>query len=69
VEHDEMLERLNKIVAKDFDNTKRIKRPQEVLEERRLERERRNRWYRRLYRWVMRIPEEAELNVNKNSRK
>lgn len=51
-EHDEMLERLNKIVEQDFDNTKRIKRPHEVLEERRRERERRNAWHRRLYRSV-----------------
>lgn len=54
-EHDEMMERLNKIVSTDFDNTKRIKRPQEILEERRLERERKNAWYRRLYRWTFRI--------------
>ena len=53
-EHEEMLERLNQIVAADFDNTKRIKRPEEVLEERRRERKRRNAWYRRLYRWVFR---------------
>lgn len=53
-EHDEMMERLNKIVKEDFDNTKRIKRPEEILEERRLERERRNRWHRRLYRWITR---------------
>lgn len=53
-EHEEMLERLNKIVATDFDNTKRIKRPEEILEERRKERERRNAWHRRLYRWVFR---------------
>ena len=52
-EHEEMLERLNHIVAADFDNTKRIKRPEEVLEERRRERQRRNAWYRRLYRWVL----------------
>jgi len=51
-EHEEMMERLNKIVAQDFDNTKRIKRPHEVLEERRRVRERRNAWHRRLYRWV-----------------
>ena len=49
-EHDEMMERLNKIVATDFDNQKRIKRPHEILEERRKERERRNAWHRRLYR-------------------
>lgn len=54
-EHDEMMERLNKIVSTDFDNTKRIKRPHEILEERRLERERKNAWYRRLYRWTFRI--------------
>jgi len=53
-EHEEMLERLNKIVEADFDNTKRIKRPEEILEERRKERERRNAWHRRLYRWVFR---------------
>ena len=51
-EHDEMLERLNKIVVEDFDNTKRIKRPHEVLEERRKERERRNAWHRRAYRAI-----------------
>jgi hypothetical protein len=54
-EHDEMMDRLNKIVQTDFDNTKRIKRPHEILEERRLERERKNVWYRRLYRWAFRI--------------
>jgi len=53
-EHDEMMDRLQTIRESDFDNTKRIKRPEEILEERRLERERRNRWYRRLYRWVLR---------------
>lgn len=51
-EHDEMMERLSKIVASDFDNTKRIKRPEEILEERRLERQRRNAWHRRFYRWI-----------------
>lgn len=49
-EQEEMMERLNKIVAQDFDNTKRIKRPEEILEERRAERKRRNAWHRRLYR-------------------
>jgi hypothetical protein len=49
-EHTEMLERLNKIVQSDYDNTKRIQRPEEVLERRRLERQRRNVWYRRWYR-------------------
>lgn len=52
-EHDEMMEKLNKIVEKDdFDNTKRIKRPEEILEERRIEREKRNAWHRRTYRWI-----------------
>lgn len=52
-EHDEMMERLSKIVQDDsFDNTKRIRRPEEILEERRLDRERRNAWHRRLYRWT-----------------
>lgn len=60
-EHDEMMERLSKIVANtDFDNTKRIKRPEEVLEERRLARERRNAWHRRLYRWAFRKGDNAE---------
>jgi hypothetical protein len=57
-EHDEMMERLNKIVAQDFDNQKRIKRPHEVLEERRRERERRNAWHRRMYRAVFGDKEE-----------
>jgi hypothetical protein len=51
-EHEEMMERLSKIVATDYDNTKRIKRPEEVLEERRLERQKRNAWHRRFYRWI-----------------
>jgi hypothetical protein len=50
-EHDDMMERLTKIVANDdFDNTKRILRPHEILEERRKERARRNAWHRRAYR-------------------
>jgi HAMP domain-containing protein len=51
-EQQEMMQRLNKIVAQDFDNTKRIKRPHEILEERQREREMRNAWHRRLYRAV-----------------
>lgn len=58
-EHDEMMERLQAIVSQDFEN-KRIKRPEEILEERRLEREKRNKWYRRLYRWITRTKEEPE---------
>lgn len=52
-EHDDMIEKLNKIIATDFDNTKRIKRPEEILEERRLERINRNKWYNRLYRSII----------------
>lgn len=51
-EREEILERISKIVDQDFDNTKRVKRPHEILEERRLERERRNAWHRRTYRWL-----------------
>ena len=54
-EHDEMMDRLNQIVKQKFDNTKRIKRPEEVLAERKAERDRRNRWYNRFYRYVYRI--------------
>lgn len=47
-EHDDMMDKLNHIVNnQDFDNTKRIERPDEVLERRRREREARNVWYRR----------------------
>ena len=52
-EHEEMMERLNHIVNNtEFDNEKRIKRPEDILEERRLERQRRNAWHRRLYRRI-----------------
>mmetsp|Transcript_53485 Transcript_53485/g.81127 ORF Transcript_53485/g.81127 Transcript_53485/m.81127 type:complete len:140 (+) Transcript_53485:150-569(+) len=49
-EHDDMVEKLNKIVSQDFDNTKRIERPDEILARRRKEREDRNVWYRRYWR-------------------
>ena len=49
-EHDEMVDKLNYYVNRDFDNTKRIERPEEVLERRRKEREARNVWYKRWYR-------------------
>lgn len=49
-EHDEMMGKLNKIMKEDFDNTKRIERPDEVLVRRRKERQARNVWYRRLMR-------------------
>jgi hypothetical protein len=46
-EHDDMMDKLNHIVAQDFDNTKRIERPEEILARRRKEREARNVWYKR----------------------
>ena len=52
-ERDDMVEKLNKkINAQEFDNTKRIERPEEILERRMKEREERNRWYRRSWRWI-----------------
>mmetsp|Transcript_21683 Transcript_21683/g.53790 ORF Transcript_21683/g.53790 Transcript_21683/m.53790 type:complete len:157 (+) Transcript_21683:145-615(+) len=51
-EHDEMMGKLNKFMKEDFDNTKRIERPDEVLARRRKEREARNVWYKRLWRNV-----------------
>lgn len=54
-ERDQMMEKLNKrIKTVDFDNTKRIERPEEILERRKKEREDRNRWYKRTWRWVTR---------------
>ncbi len=47
-----MLRKMQKAVEADFDNTKRIERPEEILERRRKEREERNRWYRRFGRWI-----------------
>jgi hypothetical protein len=52
-EHGDMMEKLNHIVALDFDNTKRIERPEEILARRRKEREARNVWYRRWGRRVL----------------
>ncbi len=52
-ERDQMMEKLNKrIKTQDFDNTKRIERPEEILERRKKEREDRNRWYKRTWRWL-----------------
>lgn len=45
-----MMDKLNKVVKEDFDNTKRIERPDEVLARRRRERESRNAWYKRVWR-------------------
>ena len=53
-EQEDMLDKINRSMAKDFDNTRRIERPEEILERRKMERERRNRWYRRAWRWVTR---------------
>ena len=50
-EKEDIMEKISVITSKDFDNTKRIKRPHEILEERRRERQRRNAWHRRLYRY------------------
>ena len=49
-EHEDMMGKLNKIMKEDFDNTKRIERPEEVLARRRKERQARNVWYRRWWR-------------------
>lgn len=49
-EHDDMMDKLNKVMKEDFDNTKRIERPEEVLARRRKERQSRNVWYRRWWR-------------------
>ena len=51
-EHDDMMNRLNKAAKADFDNTKRIERPEEILRRRKEERDRRNVWYKRAWRWV-----------------
>jgi len=51
-EHEEMMDKLNNMMKKDFDNTKRIERPDEVLARRRNEREARNVWYQRIWRNV-----------------
>ena len=52
-EKDDMMEKLNKKWKKqDLDNTKRIQRPEEILERRKQEREERNRWHKRAWRWI-----------------
>jgi len=50
-EKDDMMTKLQQNLRKDFDNTKRIERPEEVLARRKREREIRNKWHRRLGRW------------------
>lgn len=52
-EKDDMMEKLNKKWKKqDLDNTKRIQRPEEILERRKKEREERNKWHKRAWRWI-----------------
>ena len=51
-EHDDLVERMNHAISKDFDNTKRIERPDEILARRRKERERKNVWYRRWWKSI-----------------
>lgn len=51
-EQNDMLSKINKIRKTDFDNTKRIERPEEILERRKKEREMRNVWYKRAWRTV-----------------
>jgi len=51
-EKDDMMTKVNKIRKTDFNNTKRIERPEEILERRRKERENRNVWYRRTWRAI-----------------
>lgn len=51
-EQQDMMEKISKIRKADFDNTKRIERPEEVLERRRKQREANNRWYKRAWRKI-----------------
>mmetsp|Transcript_41842 Transcript_41842/g.46741 ORF Transcript_41842/g.46741 Transcript_41842/m.46741 type:complete len:158 (+) Transcript_41842:13-486(+) len=51
-EHDDMMDRLGHVMKEDFDNTKRIERPEEVLERRRKERKALNVWYKRTWRFL-----------------
>jgi hypothetical protein len=51
-EHDDLVEKMNHIVNQDFDNTKRIERPDELLARRRRERESRSVWYKRWWRSI-----------------
>mmetsp|Transcript_11422 Transcript_11422/g.17319 ORF Transcript_11422/g.17319 Transcript_11422/m.17319 type:complete len:146 (-) Transcript_11422:87-524(-) len=52
-EKENLLRKLQKdIETKEFDNTRRIERPEEVLARRKKEREERNRWYKRTWRWI-----------------
>jgi hypothetical protein len=43
---------MSAVLKKDFDNTKRIERPEEVLARRRKERQQQNQWYKRWWRAV-----------------
>jgi len=52
-EKEDMMEKIERAAKKEFDNTRRIERPEEILERRRAEREQRNRWYNRAGRWIL----------------
>jgi hypothetical protein len=51
-EHADMMDKMSAVLKKDFDNTKRIERPEEVLARRRKERQQQNQWYKRWWRAV-----------------
>lgn len=52
-EREDMVTKINKqIIPREFDNTKRIERPEEILERRKMEREKRNKWYKRTWRYL-----------------
>lgn len=51
-EHADMMQKIQTVRTTDFDNTKRIERPEEVLERRRQERAKKNIWYRRWSRYL-----------------
>lgn len=51
-EQEDMMEKINKIRKSDFDNTKRIERPEDILERRKRQRESYNKWYKRAWRKI-----------------
>jgi hypothetical protein len=52
-EHAEMMDKMSAVLKQDFDNTKRIERPEEILARRRKNREQQNRWYKRWWRSIL----------------
>merc|ERR1712071_190428 len=50
-EKDAMMDKLQLKMKEDFDNTKRIERPEDVLARRKKERDERSRWRKRVGRW------------------